>query len=390
MQGLYNTYRILLEITPKKFYRDYHFSINWDNRLVGILGAKGVGKSTLMLQRIKKMHAEDVSLYVQADDFYFTNHRLFDLAQDFMSKGGRYLYIDEIHKYKDWSFEIKQMYDQLPYLYIVYSGSSILDLKRGGADLSRRTVEYVMTGLSFREYLNLSMGWNLRVASLDEILVGKVDFPFGEHRPLKYFAQYMQQGYYPFFQEPSYLTKLSRAVMVTVEDDLPRYAEMTLAARAQLKKLMYVLAQSAPYKPNLSSLERDLGIRRNLLPDYFDYLEKGRLISLLRVKDSGGALLRKPEKIYLDNPNIAYAISDNTPDIGAMRETIFLAWMKDRYRVTASPIADFEIDGMTFEVGGKNKRKRQIAQAEKGIVVKDDIEYAYENIIPLWMFGFVY
>ena len=390
MQNLIKTFHIQLEITPMKFFRLFHDVINWDNRLIGLLGPKGVGKSTLLLQHIRRALPLDETLYVQADDFYFTTHRLFDLAYDFFAQGGKFLFVDEIHKYRHWSTEIKQIYDQLPLLHVVYSGSSLLDLEKGGADLSRRTREYMMPGLSFREYLNLSMGWQLATASLDDVLSGKVDFPYGEYRPLKYFKTYMKQGFYPFFGEPDYLPKLKRVVMTTVEEDIPRYAEMSISSREQLKKLMYVLAQSVPYKPNYSELERDLGIPRNTLPDYIAYLEKARLLSALREKTSGNSIMRKIDKIYLDNPNMAYALSDNEPDLGNMRETLFIAWMKDLYPLTASPVSDFEIDGKTFEVGGKKKGKKQIQAAEEGYVVKDDIEYAYRNIIPLWMFGFVY
>lgn len=372
------------------FFRPFHETINWDNRLIGLLGPKGVGKSTLLLQHIRKTHPLDEALYVQADDFYFTTHRLFDLAYDFFALGGKYLYIDEIHKYKNWSTEIKQIYDQLPLLHVVYSGSSLLDLEKGGADLSRRTREYRMPGLSFREYLNLSMGWNLKPATLDEVLAGKVDFPYKEHRPLKYFKTYMKTGFYPFFKELDYLPKLKRVVMTTVEEDIPRYAEMSVSSREQLKKLMYVLAQSVPYKPNYSELKRDLGIPRNSLPDYIAYLEKARLLSALREKSSGNSILRKIDKIYLDNPNMAFALSDTEPDLGNLRETLFIAWLKDLYPLTASSLSDFEIGERTFEVGGKKKGKKQIETATEGYIVKDDIEYAYQNIIPLWMFGFVY
>lgn len=390
MQNLIKTFRIQLEITPMDFFRSFHETINWDNRLIGLLGSKGVGKSTLLLQHIKKTHDIGESLYVQADDFYFTTHRLFDLAYAFFANGGKFLYVDEIHKYKGWSTEIKQIYDQLPLLHVVYSGSSLLDLEKGGADLSRRTREYKMPGLSFREYLNLSLGWSLKVATLDEVLAGKVDFPYGEHRPLKYIKKYMRKGYYPFFNEPDYLPKLKKVIMTTVEEDIPRYAEMSISSREQLKKLMYVLSQSVPYKPNYSELERDLSIPRNSLPDYIAYLEKARLLSALREKTKGNSVMRKIDKIYLDNPNMAYALSDSEPDLGNMRETIFLAWMKDLYPLTTSPISDFEMNGRTFELGGKKKGKKQIESATEGYIVKDDIEYAYQNIIPLWMFGFVY
>ena len=390
MQSLFKSFRVMLELTPMKFFRSFHEAINWNSRLIGILGPRGVGKSTLMLQHIKRENPIDETLYVQADDFYFSTHRLFDLAYEFFSKGGKFLYVDEIHKYKDWSLEIKQIYDQLPTLHIVYSGSSILDLEKGGADLSRRALEYHMPGLSFREYLNLSQGWNLKPSNLDEILHGNVDFPYGEERPLKYFKDYLRIGYYPFFNEPEFLQRLKQVVMTTVENDIPKYAEMTIASSSKLKKLMYILAQNVPYKPNYSELERDLDISRNTLPEYVEYLEKAKLITALRTKASGIKILQKIEKLYLNNTNIAYALSDTLPDIGNMRETLFLSLMKEKYEVTASAVSDFEINGMTFEIGGKNKTKRQIKDTPNAFVVKDDIEYAYENIIPLWMFGMAY
>ena len=178
MENLIQTYRMRLDMTPTAFVRSLHDSINWKNRLIGILGQKGVGKSTMILQHIKLFDNVEESLYVQADDFYFSGHRIFDLALDFFQRGGKRLYIDEIHKYSGWTTEIKMIYDQLPLLQVVYSGSSILDLKKGGkADLSRRTREYSMPILSFREYLNISNGWQLRTSTLEEILSGKVDFP---------------------------------------------------------------------------------------------------------------------------------------------------------------------------------------------------------------------
>lgn len=390
MQALYNTYRILLELTPMHFFRKYHTEIDWRNRLIGILGAKGVGKSTLILQHIKQEKIEDSSLYVQADDLYFSSHRLYDLAFHFFSNGGKHLFIDEIHKYNNWSAEIKQIYDQLPLLNIIYSGSSILDLQRGRTDLSRRTREYTMVGLSFREYLNLSNGWDLRASTLDEILSGKVDFPYGEHRPLPYFHQYLKIGYYPFFKEPDFLIKLKNVILQTVEEDIPKYAEMTITSRVQLRKLLYVLAQSAPYKPNFSSLERDLNIRRNNIPDYIDYLEKAKLLSVLKTNAQGNKILQKIDKIYLDNPNLAYAISDSEPNVGMLRETTFLSWMKPAFNIVSSECSDFEIDGKTFEIGGKNKGKKQIKNIAEAFVVKDNIEYAFQNEIPLWMFGFIY
>ena len=390
MQNLYRNFRLQLELTSTDFIRFLHDQIAWDSRLIAIVGSRGVGKTTLLLQHIKKYENPEEVLYVTADDFYFTNHRLFDLAYLFYTQGGKKLFIDEIHKYKGWSTEIKNIYDQIPGLHVVYTGSSILDLEKGGADLSRRKVEYNLPGLSFREYINLTQGWQLPAYSLSDILAGKVLFPYEIERPLKLFISYLQAGYYPFITETEYRLRLSSVVKLMVETDIPQFAEMNVASAFKLKKLLYALAQSVPFKPNYTKLERDLEISRNTLPDYLLYLEKAGLINLLREKANGLKLLEKIDKVYLNNSDIAYMLSDMTPDIGNIRETVFFAWMRVRHFVTSSPISDFEIDGRTFEVGGRNKKQVQIKNATEGYVVKDDIEYAYKNEIPLWMFGFIY
>ena len=392
MESLFATSQLLISRVDTTYVRDKHNEIDWNSRLVAILGARGTGKTTMILQHIRLHNITSQALYVMADDFYFTSHRLEELANKFMLLGGKYLYIDEIHKYKGWSTEIKNIYDKMPDLHVVYSGSSILDLEKGGADLSRRKLEYIMPGLSFREYLNISQGWNLPRYTLEEILAGKVDFPYKEARPLQLFASYLREGYYPFFKEGNYTMRLNGIIKQVVEDDVPKFADMEIASVQKLKKLLYILAQNVPFKPNYAKLERDLGISRNTLPKYMQYLEKAGLIGVLREKVQGIKLLEKIEKIYLNNPNEAYILSDETPNIGTLRETIFFAWLRVEHLVSSSPVSDFEVDGLTFEIGGKNKGKKQLATlpSDKAYVVKDDTEYVFQNSIPLWMFGFVY
>ena len=390
MKTLYRTFRLQLERTSTDFVRFLHDQIAWNSRLIAITGSRGVGKTTMLLQHIKLFDDIDETLFVTADDLYFSSHRLYDLAYKFYSEGGKRLYIDEIHKYKGWSREIKNIYDQIPDLNVVYTGSSILDLERGGADLSRRKVEYNLPGLSFREYLNISKGWKLSAVSLENILQGKVNFPYEKDRPLKLFNEYVKQGYYPFFYDTEYGMRLRAVIRQMVEVDIPLFADMNIASSTKLKKLLYALAQSVPFKPNYAKLERDLGISRNTLPDYVAYLEKAGLLSLLREKAKGMKMLEKVEKIYLDNTNLAFALSEQEPDVGNIRETIFFAWMRVGHFVTSSAVSDFEIDGITFEVGGRNKTNRQIKDLEKAYLVKDDTEYVFRNEIPLWMFGFIY
>ena len=390
MQALYEQFYQLLELTPMNFFREKIDQINWDVRILGILGQKGVGKSTLILQHIKQQGNVDKSLYIVADDIYFSAHTLLETARDFFARGGKYLYIDEIHKYQNWSREIKNIYDSLPLLHVVYSGSSMLDLKQGGADLSRRVIEYHLPVWSFREYLNLRCGWQLKTATLDEVLKGKVDFPYGAERPLMYFDEYMKKGCYPFSLEPEFETRLRQVVNTTVELDIPKYAQMTIAATQKLKKFMYYISKSVPVKINYSDMARDLALDREDLPKYLEYLEKAELVSVLRMKANGDAILRKMDKLYLHNPNMSYVLSGEKPNDGNSRETIFLCWTKHLYDTLESPISDFEIAGKTFEVGGRKKGKKQIQDATEGYVVKDNIEYVFDNQVPLWMFGFLY
>lgn len=392
MENLYNTFRIKLSLVPMGYFRSFHKKINWNSRLICIMGQKGVGKSTLILQHIKKYDKLDETLYVSADNMYFAGHTLYELARTFYLQGGKHLYIDEIHKYKSWSTEIKNIYDDCPTLQVVYSGSCLLALKKGNkADLSRRSIPYEMPGLSFREFLNIRNGWSLKPSTLEDVLQGKVDFPYGEHRPLKYYKEYCRIGFYPFFQEGDAEIRLQNAILATVEDDIPDYAEMTVAASAKLKKLMYILAKSVPFKPSNDTLGRDLALSRNTVPDYIGYLEASGLFNALREPGHSDSLLSKIEKLYLGNSNIAYSLSeDGIVDDGNMRETNFLAWTKQVCEPTASKISDFEIDGITFEVGGKNKKGTQIKDAEVGYLVKDNLEYASGHSVPIWMFGFLY
>ncbi|MBR4564214.1 MAG: ATP-binding protein [Paludibacteraceae bacterium] len=392
MEELLLSFRDLIDRVDTRFVRYLHDEIDWNSRLIAIMGTRGVGKTTLLLQHIKLNDAVPSSLYVTADDLYFSRNTLVGLAQQFYQQGGKYLYIDEIHKYKGWSQEIKNIYDKFPELHVIYTGSSILDLEKGGADLSRRKIEYKLPGLSFREYVNISKRLNLPAYGLEDILAGKVQFPYKDLRPLQLFTQYLHEGYFPFFQEDHYNLRIQGIIKQTIETDIPIFAEMEIASVQKLRKLMYVLSQSVPFKPNYSKLSADLDIRRNTLPQYMLYLEKAGLISTLRGKAAGMKILEKVEKIYLQNPNFAYALSPNNADIGNIRETIFFAWLQERYFISSSKVADFEVEEYVFEVGGRKKRQAQIASVPqgKGFVVKDDVERAIGNIIPLWMFGFVY
>lgn len=390
MDKLLQRYNSQFDKTEMTFVRYLQDSIRWNARLNAILGARGVGKTTLLFQHIKLSRQRDISLVVFADDIYFANHTLLDLADIFYKNGGKYLYIDEIHKYANWSTEIKNIYDQIPGLNIVYTGSSILDLEKGGADLSRRQLKNYMYGMSFREWLHMTKGIEVPTLTLDRILSGKIEFPYGQYRPLPLFKEYLQQGYYPFCCEENYLERLNAVVEQTIETDIPQFAGLSVGVMRKLKQLMQIISQISPFKPNYSDLARDLTVNRSDLKDYLFYLEKSGMIQCLTAPDKGMNLLAKVEKIYIDNTNLMYALSGGKVDSGSLRETFFYNQMRIRNEVHSSDVSDFSIGDCTFEVGGKKKTRRQIADIENGYVVKDDIEYATKTTIPLWAFGLNY
>ncbi len=378
-----------IQQTDTSFIRYLEPQIEWDARLIAILGARGIGKTTMLLQHIKLHDDPKKSLYVAADDIYFSTHTIIELAEKFYHSGGTKLYIDEIHRYENWSQEIKNIYDNHPDLHIIYTGSSILELEKGGADLSRRKLQYTMFGLSFREYLALGHNIHVPVATFDQVLEGEVRLPI-EYRPLEYFSKYLREGYYPFFKEPGYLSRLNHVINTTLDIDIPGFAGFGIATSRKLKRLMYIISQSAPFKPNISKIARDIDISRNSLNDIFAYLEKAGLIAQLRNEVEGISLLGKVDKVYLDNPNIAYAITETNPDIGNIRETFFYALTRVNLHPHSSRQADFVIGEYTFEVGGKNKSKRQISGMDNAYIVKDDIETAGASTLPLWTFGMMY
>ena len=390
MEKLIEKSRIKIAEVSADYVRRIHDEIAWDDRLVAIVGARGVGKTTMILQHIKLHDNAPTALYVTADDLWFTSHTLLELADVFYKNGGRTLYIDEVHRYPKWSVELKNIYDTYSRLKVVYTGSSILDIRRGGADLSRRQLEYTMYGLSFREYLLLSHGIDLPVYTLDDVVAQRIEFPAGEHRPIALFKEYMREGYYPFFRQRDSHTRLQQVVNQVLEVDIPKFAELTLTTIEKLKRLMYVVAQGVPFKPNYSKLGRDLECHRTSVSDLMLLLEKSHLVQILRDDSFGVSSLGKVDKIYLGNTHLAYALNDSVPNVGNLRETVFLTSVKPKYDVMASSVADFKVGKYTFEVGGRNKKQKQIQGVDDAFVVKDDIEYGYQNVIPLWAFGFLY
>ena len=391
MERLQAYFEKLLRETSYSFHRYLFDDINWDARMIGLVGPRGVGKTTLVLQHIKEQLPRQESLYVTAEDLYFSTHHLVDLADAFARTGGRYLFIDEIHKYKDWSRELKLIYDYHAELHVVFTGSSVLDIVQGLGDLSRRARMYHMQGLSYREYLGLFCNTELPVYTLAQILDHQVELPLG-FLPLQHFNNYLQRGYYPFSAtNDDFSSYLRQVVNVTLENDIPQYAELTASTARKLKQLLGIIAQTAPFKPNFTSIAGQMGVSRNSVADFCVYIEKSGLIGQLREPTSGLQALGKVEKIYLDNTALIYALGNLVAEIGTIRETFFFNQMRLHHHVTASPVSDFLVDKCyTFEVGGKKKRQHQIQGVPDAFVVKDDIETGYGNIIPLWMFGLTY
>ncbi len=324
MEQLYDLYSRKLKTVTTGFVRYLYEKINWDSRLIVIMGARGVGKTTLVLQHILMTETRKESLYVAADNTYFAANSLYDTAAKFARQGGKVLYIDEIHTYPDWSKEVKMMYDYLPELKVVITGSSILELLKGAdADLSRRAIRYTLEGLSFREYLNFTLGLNLPVYTLDEIIDGKVEL-FGEVKyPLAHFKEYLSKGYFPFFKEDDYYQRLENVINQTMEIDIPTYARMNVSAVRKLKQLLYVISRSVPFKPNFAEIGRAISADRGTVADYMVYMEKSKLIRQLNYAPDGMELVQKVDKIYLGNTCFIYAVADGNPEIGNIRETFF-------------------------------------------------------------------
>jgi len=389
MRTLYQKYETLLENTTTDFKRYLYEKVSWESRMIGIIGARGVGKTTMILQYIKENIDSKDALYVSADDIYFSNNRLVDLAYDFYKNAGKYLFIDEIHKYTDWSRELKNIYDSFPELKVVFTGSSILDILKGSADLSRRAITYKLQGLSFREYLNFFHHYDISPYSLEQIINNEVKLKKIKH-PLPLFKDYLYRGYYPFGFESEINIRLGQIIVQTLEIDIPQYAKLNVGTSRKLKRLLSIIAENAPFKPNFSKIAAMINVSRNSLDDYFLYMEKAGLIGQLRNETSGIRGLGKVDKVYLDNTNIIYNLVGDKSNIGNIRETFFFNQMRVNNNVISSKKADFVIDNYTFEVGGKNKQQKQIEQNGKSFIVKDEIEFGYRNVIPLWAFGMNY
>jgi hypothetical protein len=395
--------RLIDAVTPTKRY--LYGQIEWSERCIGILGARGTGKTTLMLQHIKEAYRSgDKALYLSVDTPYFQAHNLFEFAREFHQVGGEALFLDEIHKYPDWSVHIKSIYDSLPDLRVVFSGSSLLQIAKQKGDLSRRAIIYNLHGLSLREYINFVHNKVYPVCSFEALICDHQQIAADlcrEIKPLKEFRDYLQTGYYPFFLEGTalYKFKVREVINHILEVDLPLVNRIEPRQISKIKKLLYLLATGVPFVPNIAKLADATDISRPRLHEYLEKLQDAKLLNLVRSQGRGYEILTKPEKILLENSNLMYAIADGV-NIGALRELFFVNQLRNAHSVHPHVLestvelagsGDFVVNGLhTFEIGGKKKGFKQISGVENAFVVADDIEVGFKNKMPLWMFGFMY
>ena len=398
MERLYELFDVKLKNTPLNFKRFLYQKIDWENRLISIQGARGAGKTTLILQHIKERFGvpSNQVLYTDVNHLYFSQNTLMDLADRFYKTGGKYLFLDEIHKYQNWSVEIKQIYDTYAGLHLVFSGSSILEILKGEADLSRRVVSYHLPGMSFREFLELDQGLVYESYDLETLLKEhmRITHSVSETiRPLEYFGHYIRYGYYPYFIEGEqvYTEKLLNTINLILEVDLPAIERIDFNNIQKLKNLLSVVAASVPFKPNTQKLAGLTGVSRQTVIRFFSLLAKARLLLLLQQATKGIRKLGKPDKIYLNNTNLMYALSPENPNTGTLRETFFFNQLQPGHRVELPGSGDFLVDGKyVFEIGGKGKDMKRISGLDQAFIVKDDIETGAPGVLPLWLFGFLY
>ncbi|MBN2262231.1 MAG: ATP-binding protein [Prolixibacteraceae bacterium] len=383
--------------TNNTFKRYLCERIDWKNRLNIIIGMRGTGKTTMMLQYAKnELPFDESTIYVSLDDIYFSSNSLVVFVEEFVKRGGKYLLIDEVQKYPNWSKEIKSIYDNYPELQITISGSSAIEILKGEGDLSRRALIYQLHGLSLREFAEMKYQQKFDTISLDQIINNATSISISisnEIKPIKLFEEYLSHGYYPFSinDETNFAQRMMQVINVVLETDIPSVNNIDYNAVLKMKKLLGIIAESVPFKPNVTKLAVQLSLSRETLLKYFTLLAKADVISTLYSNTKGISALNKPEKIYLQNPNLAHLLSSQNANTGNIRETFFLNQLQINHQVEYPVKGDFLVDKKyTFEVGGKNKSTLQIKEISNAYIAADNIEIAVGNKIPLWMFGFMY
>jgi predicted AAA+ superfamily ATPase len=364
--------------------------IQWNERLILLLGYRGVGKTTLLLQRLQEIG--DQGIYFSLDDLYFENNRLVSVVEQCYALGYRTFFMDEVHRYQFWSKDLKQLYDDFEDIQVVATGSSILELSQGQADLSRRAIVYHLQGLTFREYLQFEKKLSIQALDLETILAyhHEISADLSEQFSFeKDFNNYLKNGYFPFYKENKslYYQKLLETMNLVIDIDVAPFEELNYTTVRTMKKLLYVISQSVPFTPNISKLSERLEAPRNTILRLLDLLHQAKLIKLLNAEHVKLSYLQKPEKIYFENTNFVHLFADGKANIGSVRETFFFNQLSQIHRVSASKFGDFMVDEKyTFEVGGPNKNFQQI----KGIpnsYLAIDVKNSVGNKVPLWLFG---
>ena len=399
METLFAKQDRLLALTSTRIVRKLIEQINWDAQLIAIKGARGVGKTTLMLQYIKlnyPQYSREV-LYGSLDAVYFSNHSLLDLTDKFYKNGGKHLFLDEVHKYPNWSREIKEIYDFYPDLRVVISASSLLNLLKGDADLSRRCIPYNLQGLSFREFLQFYKGIEIPILSLEEVLTQPQELCArvnGVCKPIPLFKEYLRYGYYPFYlkNQTDYYTSIEQVVNLIVETELPQLCGVNTANIRKLKALIEVISTSVPFEVDITKMATVIGVHRNTVIEYLNHLENAQLMHLLYADIKSVKKMQKPDKIFLENSNLLYALADSQVQIGTAREVFVVNQLSYQHTVEyGKNVGDFKIDGRyTVEVGGEKKTFTQIADVPSSYILADDIETPYGHKLPLWTIGFLY
>ena len=386
-------YGKILKNSNKEYRRYFFKKVDFDNKLIGILGSRGIGKTTFMLQYLSDFDF-DKTLYFSADSIISSDTKLYDIAEEFSMYGGEILAIDEIHKFKNFEIELKEIYDFLD-IKVLFSGSSAISLEHNKADLSRRAVLYRFKGLSFKEFLEIKLNREFKNFTLDEILSNHENLAFDiskDIKPLQYFKEYLEYGYYPYYFEApdSYKLKVEEAINTVIETDLLYIFNIDIQNVYKLKQLVKMLCLNKPYELNISNLTRDIGIGRETLYKYIHYLTLGGVLDRVDILNKKHSHFSKPAKLYLDNPNLTYTFCLH-PDIGVVREQFFVNMLKVTNKINYSKQGDFLVDEKyIFEIGGKNKSFNQIKDLPNSYVASDDIEVGFGNKIPLWLFGFLY
>ena len=397
MEHLYKIHQNLITNLKTSFRRSYIDIIDWNERLIGIKGSRGVGKTTMILQHIKEhFGVSSKALYISLDHLTLRGVTITEVATYHQKQGGTHLFIDEIHKEDDWSLHLKTIYDNFQDFHMVFSGSSLLKIYSAQSDLSRRAMSYELPGLSLREYINIESKTSFEPSTLNDLLNDHIPIASNILQQLKIiplFKSYLEHGHYPFYLQSvkNYSIKLDQILNTSIEVDLPTVLSIDIHHINKIKKLIYYLATEVPFQPNISKLATSIEVPRNTLYEYIHYLDQAKIFHLLQESGKSYSVLSKPEKIYLHNTNIHMGLAPHQTNIGTLREVFFFNQVSTKYKVHSSKSGDFLVaEKYTFEIGGPVKTFKQIANKPNSYLAIDDDLSGIKNKIPLWMFGFLY